>query len=248
MIPGQAAPGFGPPGYPPPSYPPAGYPSPGYPPPGYRQVGYPPPGYPPSGYPPPGYPPSGYPPPGHPAAGYLPPGYRPVPIAPNGQRLATFGDRVLAYLIDYAIFLGGAVVLGVPVIILLVISASQTETINDDGTVSGTSPAFVLVILLGEAVIGLAALAASYLYEVEMIYRRGQTVGKRAMKLRVVCLDPGAPMTRGVASKRWAMQFLLGGLVPFFSWVDGLWQLWDKPFQQCLHDKVAGTVVVKQAA
>jgi hypothetical protein len=27
--------------------------------------------------------------------------------------------------------------------------------------------------------------------------------------------------------------------------VDGLWQLWDKPFQQCLHDKAAGTVVVK---
>jgi len=27
--------------------------------------------------------------------------------------------------------------------------------------------------------------------------------------------------------------------------VDGLWQLWDKPFQQCLHDKAAGTVGVK---
>ncbi|MEU3454082.1 hypothetical protein ABZ671_10820 [Micromonospora sp. NPDC006766] len=28
---------------------------------------------------------------------------------------------------------------------------------------------------------------------------------------------------------------------------DGFWQLWDKPWQQCLHDKFAGTVVVKVA-
>ena len=27
--------------------------------------------------------------------------------------------------------------------------------------------------------------------------------------------------------------------------VNILWQLFDKPLQQCLHDKVAGTVVVK---
>ena len=33
--------------------------------------------------------------------------------------------------------------------------------------------------------------------------------------------------------------------VPFFSWIDGLWQLWDQPYRQCLHDKWAGTVVVK---
>ena len=34
-------------------------------------------------------------------------------------------------------------------------------------------------------------------------------------------------------------------IVPFFNWIDGLWQLWDKPYQQCLHDKVAQTVVIK---
>jgi hypothetical protein len=32
---------------------------------------------------------------------------------------------------------------------------------------------------------------------------------------------------------------------PLAGFGDGLWQLWDKPWQQCLHDKFAGTVVVK---
>ena len=31
-------------------------------------------------------------------------------------------------------------------------------------------------------------------------------------------------------------------------WLDGLWQLWDKPLRQCLHDKAADTVVVKTGA
>jgi hypothetical protein len=30
--------------------------------------------------------------------------------------------------------------------------------------------------------------------------------------------------------------------------IDGFWQLWDKPFQQTLHDKAAQTVVVKVSA
>ena len=33
--------------------------------------------------------------------------------------------------------------------------------------------------------------------------------------------------------------------MPFLSYVDGLWQLWDKPYQQTLHDKAAKTVVIK---
>jgi hypothetical protein len=36
--------------------------------------------------------------------------------------------------------------------------------------------------------------------------------------------------------------------VPFLSYLDGLWQLWDKPYLQCLHYKFAQTVVVKVPA
>ncbi|WP_426509365.1 RDD family protein [Dactylosporangium sp. McL0621] len=76
--------------------------------------------------------------------------------------------------------------------------------------------------------------------------RTGVTWGKRAMKLQLIRLDDlAAPVDRGVLAKRWATQSLVGAVVPFFSWVDGLWQLWDKPYQQCLRDKAAGTIVVK---
>ena len=63
---------------------------------------------------------------------------------------------------------------------------------------------------------------------------------------------PGGPgeqfrdrLLGGVADRTDDQQHIVGAVVPFLSWLDGLWQLWDKPYQQCLHDKVAQTVVVK---
>ena len=81
-----------------------------------------------------------------------------------------------------------------------------------------------------------------------MMHRSGQTLGKRIMKIRVVPLDPAGSLTRGMAAKRYLVQFPAGMFVPFFSYLDGLWQLWDKPYQQSLHDKFARTVVVKVSA
>jgi uncharacterized RDD family membrane protein YckC len=85
-----------------------------------------------------------------------------------------------------------------------------------------------------------------YLYLVEWVLRHdGQTVGRRVMKIAVVPLDPQSRMTRGRYAKRWLVQVPLASLVPFFSYLNGLWQLWDKPYRQCLHDKWPQTVVVK---
>ena len=64
-------------------------------------------------------PPPGYAPPRYvPQQGY---GYRypppPPPVAPNGARLAEFSDRVLAFIIDYAILVSVTLILTIPVII-----------------------------------------------------------------------------------------------------------------------------------
>ena len=69
------------------------------------------------------------------------------------------------------------------------------------------------------------------------------------MKLRVVPLDPARTLDRrhGRPSGTWS-QYVAGSFVPVLSYLDGLWQLWDKPWQQCLHDKFAETVVVKVTA
>ena len=78
-----------------------------------------------------------------------------------------------------------------------------------------------------------------------MLLRSGQTIGKKALKIRVVPLDPAATLTRGMLAKRYLIEFVVGVVVPFFQYLDGLWQLWDKPYLQTLHDKVAETVVIK---
>jgi hypothetical protein len=62
----------------------------------------------------------------------------------------------------------------------------------------------------------------------------------------VIPVDPTkAAVSRGGYALRWVIQWMVGAVVPLFTIIDGLWQLWDKPLQQCLHDKAAETVVVK---
>jgi uncharacterized RDD family membrane protein YckC len=76
----------------------------------------------------------------------------------------------------------------------------------------------------------------------------GQTIGKRIMKIKVVALPDREPVTGGAAAKR-AVAYGLAPQVPLiggpFSLINSLWLLWDKPNRQCLHDKFAGTVVIK---
>ncbi len=192
-------------------------------------------------------PPYGPPPYGPPA--YGPPyGWRPppVPVAPDGRPLADFGTRLLAHLIDGAILTAIGLVILVPVVLVLVFNAMP------DFADPGAAPAdpfgdFFLPLLLVELGFILLVLAGYYVYYVEMMYRGGQTVGKRSMKIQVVPLAPGATLTRGMAAKRYLIEFPVGIIVPFFSYLDGFWQLWDKPYQQTLHDKAAGTVVIKVA-
>lgn len=204
----------------------------------------PPPQVPTQGYAPPAAhypPPPGYgPPPGYPP---LPPGYRPVPVSPSGQPLASFADRLLAYLIDVAVAVVASLVLVIPaVILMLVIIIPDTRP---DGTIANPTGMSILLALLIELGLFLIMFGLTYLYYVEWLIRHdGQTVGKKAMKLRVVPLDPAAKLTRGLAAKRWlATQGC--GIVPGLSYLDGLWQLWDKPYQQCLHDKWPRTTVIK---
>jgi uncharacterized RDD family membrane protein YckC len=108
----------------------------------------------------------------------------------------------------------------------------------------GDPATFLLGALCLTAVVTLITLAINYVYDVEMMFRSGQTVGKRIMKLRVQPVDPSQALTRRMALKRYAVT-MATSLVPGLGWVDGLWQLWDKPWRQCLHDKFAQTLVIK---
>ena len=187
-----------------------------------------------------------------PAAGYGPPlGYYPptLPVAPSGHRLAEFSDRLLARLIDGAIlFLVGAVFL-LPVYIVAgiwLLGQLPTETRVNGHVVgpAGDPAAFLLGLLCLFGVVALITLAINYVYDVEMMWRSGQTIGKRVMKIRVQPVDPSRALTRGMALRRYGVA-MVTSLIPGLAWVDGLWQLWDKPWRQCLHDKFAQTLVIK---
>jgi uncharacterized RDD family membrane protein YckC len=174
----------------------------------------------------------------------------PPPASPAGQPLASFGDRFLAYLIDYAVFFGIGLVLAVPAVLILVLTiAPDLFEVRPDGT--PVEPDFLdlfVPLLLIEAGLIVVLLLVSYVYYVEMLFRGGQTLGKRAMKIKIVPVDPDTRLTRGSAAKRWLGGYVAASFLPGFIYVDGLWQLWDKPYQQCLHDKFASTVVVKVSA
>ncbi len=161
--------------------------------------------------------------------------------ASDGRVLAGFGDRFLARAIDTLIVGVAGVVLGfVAVAIYLALAhphVSDTSTGTDSAALTAVSEVAVLWFVL--------LVAATYLYDVELMYRRGQTVGKRAMGIRIVPASPDRPLTRRSATMRWLVEDVASFVVPYFGLLDGLWLLWDKPLRQCLHDKAARTIVIR---
>ncbi|MEU8299269.1 RDD family protein [Micromonospora sp. NPDC048909] len=203
---------------------------------------------------PPQYGPPGHPPPHHPYAGPPPHPAPPPTLTPAGQPLASFADRLLAWLLDTAITAGVAMLLFMPVFLVIWwnMFTEMTRT-NPDGTLVEPDPGTIMTdvmvpLLLAELGLLVVMLGFYWLYHVEYLKRGGQTLGKKAMRIRVVPLDPSLTLNRRMAGRRWLVQYLAASLVPGFSYLDGLWQLWDKPWQQCLHDRFAGTVVVKVSA
>jgi uncharacterized RDD family membrane protein YckC len=71
----------------------------------------------------------------------------------------------------------------------------------------------------------------------------GQTVGKKAMGIRVIDFGTGGPIGYGRAFIRWIGRYVsaIACLLGYF------WMLWDKE-KQCWHDKFARDVVVPESA
>jgi uncharacterized RDD family membrane protein YckC len=83
----------------------------------------------------------------------------------------------------------------------------------------------------------------AFLYYWLMHAKRGQTLGKMLLGIRVVRED-GQAITTGQAVGRSAFYSVLGGICGCIGLIDILWILFDRR-KQALHCKVAHTVVVK---
>jgi uncharacterized RDD family membrane protein YckC len=139
------------------------------------------------------------------------------------------GTRLVAALLDglviavmvYAPAFAGALILGA--------AAPGAEGPSSGAVVGG----------LGLGVIGFAVWCA---ITVKYVKANGQTIGKKLIGIKVVRTD-GAPATLG---RIFWLRNLVNGLiciVPFYGLLDLLFIFAES--QQCLHDKIADTIVVK---
>lgn len=143
-----------------------------------------------------------------------------VTLAPGDMEFASFGQRAVAHIIDWFIT-AGMMVLGV--FLVAAVASAASRAFDDPWIVAYTW----LVI------------AGCLTYKPMLEGGSGQTWGKRLVGIRVVQAEDGSDIGYGKAFGRAAahlLDFGVGLLLP----------LWDGQ-RQTIHDKAAGTIVVKDA-
>ena len=105
----------------------------------------------------------------------------------------------------------------------------------------GSSAASGFVVMIG-SVVALAGLATWIVFTVKYVNENGQSIAKRMLGIKVVRTD-GSPITLG---RLFWMRNVLNniiGIIPFYVLVDLLFIFGEA--RQCLHDKLADTIVVQ---
>jgi uncharacterized RDD family membrane protein YckC len=190
--------------------------------------------------PPPAYPGSPFP------GSVNPRDAHPAATNPLGVPLAPWISRAAARLLDSLI----EGLLALPFLLWLVWPAVQRFI--DSVPADGSAPSQAAMTALQSDLLGVStsitviSVVVSALYQLPQNKAWGRTIGKRALGIRIRPLTADLPLSWGQVIARWgvfeAFSIVLGGL-PLL--LDCLWPLWDKPWQQALHDKVARTIVVR---
>ena len=183
---------------------------------------------------PPGQPPSG--PPG--SQGYpqqyqgAPPSYGAAPQGSSGPR-ATFGQRFGAWLLDLLI-------IGLPLGIIagIMAAAIAPEVDESTGELEGGVAGILILLYI------VFAIAVWAYYVILEGGPTGQTLGKKAVGIRVVSMQTGGPIGYGKAFVRTLIRSFISGAICALGY---LWMLWDKE-KQTWHDKISDSVVVPVTA
>ncbi|MGP4026769.1 RDD family protein [Actinomadura sp. 3N407] len=207
---------------------------------GYGQPGQPQPGYGPPAQP--GYGPPGSPYPGHPHAG---------PGGPQdilAGRWARLGAGVLDSLVLSFV--------AAPAVLFSIRWDKMQESMTSGEPIVNPMDLYnVPRLLAGYAVVFLLG----FVYFTVMHAKWGQTLGKKALSIRVVTAADQSAVSWGQAVGRQAFVYVItittalvnflvpaGALIGMLGMLDNAWILWDDR-RQALHDKAAGTLVVKAA-
>jgi len=180
-------------------------------------------------------------------------GFTTGPTTPDGQRLASYWQRVGAFIIDAiitgilsAIVAGWALYRAMAPFIDQVSSAVEN---NNPTALQGLATDFDFKYLL---VFSLLSAAVYLAYHVFFLSRTGATPGKAVLGISVRLRERPGVITPGQAARRTALQAglavlgnipLVGTLASVGSLLDLLWPAWDDK-KQALHDKIAATNVV----
>jgi uncharacterized RDD family membrane protein YckC len=168
-------------------------------------------------------------------ARYGRPEYGPGSLAEPGSRL---GARLLDALVTLPVFV-------VVIVTAIAVFAPHFGPLfpkdNPDPNASVPTPGFVWLYV---TVFGASFFCGLlfFLYEAVATGRYGRTLGKRWMHIRPVTLA-GDPLGWGRSFGR-AATYTVAGCLSWLGIINYLWCLWDAD-AQCLHDKVAGTLVVR---
>ena len=182
--------------------------------------------------------------------------------------LASYGQRVGAWALDFVGFTLPFVLLliGIFVLVLGVIFSSETVkesiTVTSDSLVveesieesilEGGNWLVAVMGTVGVVVAILGIIVLGYIVWWLIALGRGQTPGKQIVGIRVI-KDNGEPSNWGYTFLReFVIKLLLVGFISDVTFgigrlVDYLWPLWDRAEKmQTLHDKLLGTIVVKK--
>lgn len=191
---------------------------------------FPPPPPPPGATPPP---PPGY---GAPPPGY---GYQPYGTPEPGGRLAGFGIRLGAYLLDSLLYGLLAAVFIAPAIALGIFAFDDCVSIEDEIVCPPGAPdAGPLAAGIAIGLIGFIVVAVVYL---RALGRTGQTWGRKIVGIKVVSAETGQPIGIPRALGRQLFANFISGQICYLGY---LWMLWQ-PRKQTWHDMVVGSVVVR---
>jgi uncharacterized RDD family membrane protein YckC len=177
-----------------------------------------------------------------PYGGYAPaPGYaggRPMHpgsigyVEQNFGPVADFGKRALAYLIDLAITLIGLIPMIIG-IVLLIVAAPSDVTYDEFGNATTSG---------GDAGLALGTLVSLGIWLWNRVFRMGRTgqsVGKRAIGLRLLDDKTGQPIGAGMCFLR----EVVSNIVNQVFYLSFLWMLWDTD-KQTLADKAVHSSVI----
>lgn len=160
---------------------------------------------------------------------------------------ATRGARFAAAIVDLLAVGGVAAVVGIVAAIALPAYTSYQRRAALAGAAAPSSAgAGVVGIVIG--LVALVAIVGVFVYTAILVYRYGQTIGKRVMGIRVVRTNGERVAFGRFIFLRWLPVTLLG-MIPMLGYVIALLDalLIFRENRLCLHDNIADTRVVTAA-